>query len=252
VARQPVTRPVVTSIQDRFIAELIGTFLLTFVSAGAVSVAAMMLHNSAQMSRPSDLLFFALAYGLALFAIIATFSRISGAHLNPIVTLALASIGRFPWEDVFPYVLAQFLGAIIAPGAILLVYGTLPTRVANLGAPALGMHISMWQGLAAEAIGGFFWVLAFMATWVDERATPGWAGLAIGMAVAASVLVVGYATGGSFNPARSLGPDLISQFTGGSVNWLAYLVSYLVGPLIGGIVAAFAYRYIARLPRPRM
>jgi glycerol uptake facilitator protein len=91
-----------------------------------------------------------------------------------------------------------------------------------------------------------------MATWVDERAPAGWAGLAVGLAVAASVLVLGYAAGGSFNPARAFGPDLLSLFTGGSVDWLAFLVSYLVGPLIGALAAAFAYRYIASMPRPRL
>jgi glycerol uptake facilitator protein len=251
VARQPITRPVVTSIQDRFIAELVGTFLLTFVVAGAVSTGLTILHNSGQMVRGSDILVFALANGLALFAAVSIFGRVSGAHVNPAVTLGLASIGRFPWEDVFPYILAQFLGAILAAGGVLVIYGTLPARVANLGGPRLGVNISIWQGLAGEALGAFILVLAVVATAVDERATPGWAGLAIGMALAAGVLVIGYATGGSFNPARAFGPDLLSMFTGGSVNWLAYLVCYLVGPLIGGVAAAFAYRYVARLPRPR-
>jgi len=251
VARQPVTRPVVTSIQDRFIAELIGTFLLTFVVAGALAAGLTILHNTSQMLRESDILVVALANGFALFTAISIFGRISGAHVNPAVTLGLASIGRFPWEDVFPYILAQFLGAILAAGAIIGLYGTLPVRVANLGAPALGVNISLWQGLFGEALGAFFIVLTVLATAVDERATPGWAGLAIGMALASGVLVIGYATGGSFNPARAFGPDLLSMFTGGSVNWPAYLVCYLVGPLIGGVAAAFAYRYVARLPRPR-
>ncbi len=253
MARQPVTRPVVTSIQDRFIAELIGAFLLTFVGSGGVAVGLMILHNSGQslITQPSTILVFALANGLALFVAVSVVGRISGAHVNPAVTLGLASIGRFPWEDVFPYILAQFLGAILGAGAVLLVYGTLPAHVANLGAPALGVNISLWQGLAGEALGAFILVLAVAATYADERAVAGWAGLTIGMALAAGILVIGFATGGAFNPARSFGPDLVSLFSGGSVNWTAYLVCYLVGPLIGGVAAAFAYRYVSHLPRPR-
>src|SRR5262249_26239920 len=156
------------------------------------------------------ILFFGLASGLALFVALAIFGRVSGAHVNPAVTLGLAGIGRFPWEDVFPYILAQFLGAIVGAGAILVLYGTLPGHVANLGAPTLGVNISFWQGLVGEALGAFILVLAYVATMVDERATPGWAALAVGMALAASILVIGYATGGSFNPARAFGPDLLS------------------------------------------
>jgi glycerol uptake facilitator protein len=252
VARQPVTRPVVTTIRDRFIAELIGTFLLTFVAGGAVAAAAMMLHNSGQASRPGDILSYALAYGLALIGAFAIFSRVSGAHLNPAVTVALASINRFPFEDIFPYLLAQFVGALIGAGALLLVYGTLAAHVGSAGAPVLGTNINIWQGLLAEAIGAFFWMLAFMATWLDERATPGWSALAIGAAVAGSVLAVGFAAGGSFNPARAFGSDLVATLAGGSVNWIAFLISYLVGPLVGAVLAAFAYRFVARPPRPRL
>lgn len=252
MARQPVTRPVVTTIQDRFVAELIGTFLLTFIAGSAVAAAAMMLHIIGQASRPSDILFYALAYGLALTGAFAIFSRVSGAHLNPAVTVGLASIGRFPLEDVFPYLLAQFLGALIAAGALLLVYGSLAAHVGTAGAPSLGTNISIWQGLLAEAIGAFFWMLAYMATWLDERATPGWSALALGAAVAASAMAVGFAVGGSFNPARAFGSDLVATLAGGSANWLAFLVSYLIGPLIGAVLAAFAYRFVARLPRQRL
>jgi glycerol uptake facilitator protein len=249
---------VVASIQERFAAEVIGTFLLTFASAAAAAAGLMLLHNSGQVSRPSDLLVFALASGLVFFAAFAALGRVSGAHLNPAVTIALATVRRFPWEDVFPYVLAQFLGALVGGAAILLVYGTLPVSAAHLGAPVLGTNISIWQGLVAEAIGAFILVFTFIATAIDERATPGWAGLAIGLALAAGILAVGYATGAStFNPARTLGLDVIIYIFGffahaPSVDWLAVLVSYLIGPLIGGVAAVFAYRFVARLPRARV
>lgn len=253
VARQNAPRPVVTSIQERFVAELVGTALLTFIGTGAIAAALTLLHNSGpaggQFARPSDYVVFALAQGLALAALIAIFVRVSGAHFNPAVTLGLASIQRFPLEDVFPYLLAQFLGAILGAAAILLVYGTLPAHVAVLGAPRLGTNISIWQGLLGAGLGAFFWVLAFLATVVDERAAPGWAGLTVGFAVASAILMLTYGVGATFNPAASFGTDLLGTIFGGRVDWLAYVVSFLIGPLIGGVVAAFLYRYVARLPR---
>jgi len=253
VARQSVSRPVVQPIQERFLAELIGTFLLTFVVGGAISASSMILHNTGQLSRPSDILVFAMANGLALFVAVAAFGRISGAHVNPAVTIGLAGIRRFPWEDVFPYLLAQFIGATLAGLTIVGVYGTLPVKAAagHLGAPALGTNIGLWQGLLAEALGAFFIVFTVLATAIDERAAPGWGPLAIGMSLAAGVLVLGFATGAAFNPARAFGPDLVAVFFGAPVDWLAYLVCYLIGPIIGGLVAAFAYRFVARLPRAR-
>jgi glycerol uptake facilitator protein len=251
VARQPITRPAYATIQERFLAELIGTFLLTFVGGAAVTAEALLLHVGNLPGNPSGVLIFAFAHGLALFVIVSAFGRVSGAHVNPAVTLALASVQRFPWEDVLPYLLAQFIGATLGAAAILLPYGTALVQVTRLGAPGLNTGISIWQGLASEALGAFILVTAVIATAVDERATPGWAGLAIGMALAAGILALGYVSSGSFNPARTFGPDLISMFFGAQVDWLAYLVSYLVGPILGGVIAVFVYRFVARLPRAR-
>jgi glycerol uptake facilitator protein len=253
VARQPITRPTAATIQERFAAEVIGTALLTFIGAATAAAGLMILHNTSQVSRPSDLLIFALAQGLVVFAAYAALARISGAHLNPAVTIALAAIRRFPLEDVWAYILAQFVGGIIGAAGVLLVYGMLPISAAHLGAPTLGTNINIWQGLAAEAIGAFLLVFTFIATAVDDRAIPGWAGLAIGLALAAGILAVGYAVGATaFNPARTLGPLLVGLPFGRSVDWLAFVVSYLIGPLLGGVVAAFVYRFIARLPRSRL
>jgi len=79
----------------------------------------------------------------------------------------------------------------------------------------------------------------------------GWAPLAIGLTLAALILFLGPATGGSVNPARAFGPDLVTAFFGYPVNWGAFVVSYLIGPLLGGVVGAFAYAAVAALPRER-
>ncbi|HEV8192768.1 MAG TPA: MIP/aquaporin family protein [Ktedonobacterales bacterium] len=238
------------SLVERFLAELVGAFMLVFVGAGAATVTALALHSAKATPTMADLLLIALAHGLVLFVIVLVFGKISGAHVNPAVTLALASIGRFPWEEVFAYVLGQFIGAVLGALAILAVYGKLAATVGELGRPSLATNTSIVQGIVIEALGAFILVLAVVATAIDSRAPAGWAGLAIGMALASAILLLGPATGAAVNPARAFGPDLVSVLFGApAVDWTAYIVCYLIGPIIGGAAAAWLYAYIARLPR---
>ncbi len=238
------------SLVERFLAELVGTFLLVFVGGGAVTVTALTLHNTKASSSMADLLLIALAHGLALFVIVLVFGKISGGHVNPAVTLSLAFIGRFPWEEVFAYIVGQFVGAVLGALALLAVYGKLAATVGGLGRPALATNTSLLQGAVIEALGAFILVLAIVATAIDSRAPAGWAGLAIGMALAAAIFVLGPATGAAVNPARAFGPDLVSVLFGAkAVDWTAYIVCYLIGPIVGGAVAAWLYAYVARLPR---
>ncbi len=215
MARQP-------TLMERFAAELLGTFLLVFVGGGAAASATLLLHRTNQPSTMADVVLVALAHGFVLFIIVMIVGKVSGAHVNPTVTIGLASIGRFPWEEVIGYVVAQLIGAIAGAAAILII----------------------------EGLGTFILVLTIVATAVDSRAPAGWAGLAIGMALAAVILFLGPASGATVNPARALGPDLVSGlFFGVNVDWLAYLICYLAGPLVGGIGACWLYRYVAHLPR---
>jgi len=245
VARQP-------TIVERFIAELVGTFLLVFVGGGAASVVAIIGQHAKRTTLYPDVLTVALAHGLILFIIVMVLGRISGAHVNPAVTLGLASVGRFPWEEVIPYLVAQIIGALLGAAAILIVYGTQAATIGHLGGPALATNTNLFQGFFAEALGAFILVSAIIATAVDTRSPAGWAGLAIGLALAAAIIFIGPATGATVNPARALGPDAIAAiFYHVSVDWLAYLVCYLLGPIVGGVGACFLYQYIARLPRPK-
>jgi glycerol uptake facilitator protein len=212
-------------------------------------LAGLLVHNHVNTSTMADLLLVALAHGLALFIIVMVVGKVSGAHVNPAVTIGLASIGRFPWEEVVAYVVAQFIGAVVGAACILIVYGKLAATVGHLGAPALATNTSLLQGLAIEALGAFILVLTIVATAVDNRAPAGWAGLAIGMALAAVIMFIGPATGATVNPARAFGPDLVNLFFGVKVDWVAYLVCYLIGPLIGGVAACWLYSYVAALPR---
>jgi glycerol uptake facilitator protein len=242
VVRQP-------TLMERFAAEALGTFLLVFIGAGAASSVGLLLHSTGQPTSMADLLLVALAHGLALFIIVMIVGKISGAHVNPAVTIGLASIGRFPWEEVIAYVVAQIIGAIVGAAAILIVFGKLAATVGHLGAPALATNTSIVQGMVIEALGAGILVLTIVATAVDQRAPAGWAGLSIGLALGAIIMFIGPATGAAVNPARALGPDVVDLFFSVKIDWAAFVVSYLIGPILGGVGAAWLYTYIARLPR---
>jgi glycerol uptake facilitator protein len=234
---------------ERFVAEALGTFLLVFIGGGAATVAALLPHNRHYIPTTAELLLVALAHGVALFAIVMMVGRISGAHVNPAVTIGLASTGQFEWADVPSHILGQVLGALVGALSIAIVYGKLAATVGHLGAPALATNTSILQGMIIEGLGAGILVLAVMASAVDKNAPSGWAGLTIGLTLGAIIMFLGPATGAAVNPARALGPDVVSAFIFGvNVNWPQFALCYLIGPIVGGVGAAYLYRYIAHLP----
>lgn len=240
------------TLMSRYLAEVIGTFLLIFVGAGTGVASAIFAHVAGQklVSLPVVLVV-ALAHGLILFVIVATLGKISGAHVNPAVTIGLASGGRFPWTDVTGYVVAQFVGAVIGAFAILLVYGVDAAKIGGLGQPQLASGVGLLQGLAGEALGAFILVFTICATAADSRTPAGWASLAIGLSLACAIMFIGPETGAAVNPARAFGPMFGDLFYGVHVDWLAFLVSYLIGPIIGGVAAALLYNYVGQPPRSK-
>jgi glycerol uptake facilitator len=245
----PVSRQ--STLAERYLAEVVGAFLLTFVGGGAAATAAILAHTTKTPITMPVVVGVALAHGLILFVIVATLGKISGAHANPAVTIGLASAGRFPWTDVIGYVVAQFLGASIGAFAILIVLGVDGAKIGGLGAPALASGVGLAQGLGAEALGAFILVFAIAGTAADSRSPAGWAALVIGLALAAAILFIGPVTGAAVNPARAFGPLFADLFYGVKVNWLDFLVCYLAGPIIGGVAAAYLYVYIAKPPRAK-
>ncbi len=234
------------SIIHRSAAEALGTFLLVFLGSGAATAGALHFPTTPVVG----VLFAALGLGLALFVGISIAGKVSGGHYNPAVTVGLAAARHFAWADVPAYLVSQFVGAIVGAFAILIVYGALGAQGAGVGAPALSPGTSIGQGLVIEGLGTAILVLAVMATAVDTRAVAGWAPLTIGLTLAVLIVFIGPATGGSVNPARAFGPDLVASIFGYPVNWVAFVVSYLIGPLVGGVIGAFAYVAVAALPRP--
>ena len=241
------------TLGERCMAELMGSFLLTFVGGGVAADVALLHRNTHAGPLPTaDLVLVALAHGLILFVIVLVFGKISGAHANPAITLGLATIGQFRWADVPGYLIAQFVGGVLGALAILIPFGRDIASLAgtHLGRPELAANTSLLQGFLAEALGAAILVLAVVATAADQRAPAGWAGLTIGLALGAAIMLIGPATGASLNPQRAFGPDVISIFFGApGVDWVAFIVCYLIGPIVGGIGVCWLYARVSRLPR---
>lgn len=227
----------------RLAAEFLGTALLVIFGPGSV-VAALVAQNGE--IDYSTLGFISLSFGIVVAAVIYGFGAVSGAHINPAVTVALAVIKRFSWGDVVPYVLAQLAGAVAGGLVVIAMFGSRAAEL-GLGATTLGDGVAIPAGILAEVVGTFLLVFTIMAVAVNPRAPAGWAGLMIGLAVVGAILVVGPLTGGSFNPARTFGPYLVSALAGATPPW-SQLAVYIIGPLVGAVAAAVSYVVLA-LPK---
>ena len=214
------------------VAEIVGTFILVFTGT-AVAVAAI-LERSTAGPYFYDSLAVALSFGLALTVIVAAIGHVSGAHVNPAVTLGLAATKKFPWQYVPTYIGAQLLGAILGAIGTWIVYGDAAREVASLAATLPAEGVGDIRALLVEILVTFILVFTVISVATDERVPAGVAPLAVGFALAAGVLIAGPVTGGSLNPARTLGPMLLAgQFT---AIWV-----YILGPIIGGVLAAVLY-----------
>jgi MIP family channel proteins len=211
------------------VAEAVGTFLFFFVGAGAVVLA-----TSSADGGPG-LVGIALAHGLALAVLVSALGAVSGAHFNPAVTVAVRLAGRIEWGHAVAYILVQLAAAVAAGLALRAVFVESAWSPSFIGTPALGAETTPLAGIAIEAALTLLLVLAVFGTAVDRRA-PRLGGMAIGLAVAADILMGGPLTGAAMNPARWFGPAVAS---GHLQDWYVWWV----GPLIGAIVGAVIYRY---------
>ena len=211
------------------IAEAIGTFLFFFVGMGAVVM------GSHTGDGGGGLVGVALAHGLALAVLVFAFGAVSGGHFNPAVTLGVWITGRIEATRAGVYVVAQLLGALAAGLALRLVFPASSWEPVPLGTPAIGDGISVVSAIVIEAVLTVLLLMAVFGTAIDRRA-PKIGGLAIGLAVAADILMGGPLTGAAMNPARWFGPAVASgTFTDWYVWW--------IGPLLGAAIAGLIYRY---------
>ena len=223
------------------IAELVGTFILVF-GGTAVAVGAILSRPTAGGAYGS--LAIALAFGLALAIVVASIGHVSGAHVNPAVTLGMAAARRFPWNYVPIYIAAQLVGAVVAALATWLTFGGPARSKANLAATYPAQGVGDLQAFVVEILITFILVFVVISVATDERAPAAIAPIAVGFALAVGVFIAGPVTGGAVNPARALGPMVVAgDFTAA---WL-----YILGPIIGGILAALLYnRFLAQTEAP--
>lgn len=225
----------------KYAAELFGTFVLVFAGLGTAVIAGSQVGNAGV----------ALAFGLALVAMVYTVGPISGCHLNPAVTLAIAIARRMKVSEALGYMAAQVAGATVASGVVLFIAngaaGGYSAALSGLAATGYAAHSPGHYSLAACFVAEMLLTMLLAATVLgstDNRAPAGFAGIPIGLILTTIILAGIPVTNGSFNPARSIGPAI---FVGG---WaIQQLWLFIVAPLAGGVLAAGIYLGI-RLPAP--
>src|SRR5580692_1519500 len=226
-----------TRIAPKLLAEFIGTFAFVFIGAGAAAVVG----DGVGLPGIAAIAF---AHGLTIMVFAFAYGSVSGAHMNPAVTVGVLAAGAMRAGDAAAYIVSQLLGAIV--GALLL-GATLGGAATGLGTPALAHNLAVGAtsltitpaaGFMIEAMLAFFLVTVVLSTAVAGRAGS-LAPLAIGMTVTLNIMMGGPLTGAAFDPARALGPMIATGNFGDA--WL-----YLTAPIVGAIVAAILHAGLAQ------
>jgi aquaporin Z len=209
------------------LAELLGTALFVFIGTASVVVNALTAGGVGSLG-------IALAHGVGMAVIISSLMSVSGAHLNPAVSVGLLVAGKMDGKTCGRYIVAQLIGAILGALLVRAVFPTPAVHAVSLGTPQLSLNIGLSQGLAIEAIFTFFLVSAVFGTAVSSQA-PKIGGFGIGLAIFVAAVVAGGLTGAAINPARAIGPALVSW------TWHSQAV-YVIGPLAGGVAAGWLWK----------
>jgi len=215
----------------KYIAEAVGTFVLTFLGCGAAVSLGCAEDNTAAVVGT------AIAFGLSVVAMAYTIGGISGCHINPAITLGVLASGRMSVNDALGYWCGQIVGGVIAGAILAGIYGA----TSGLGANGIGAGCdgSVMTALIVECVLTCLFVLVVLGT-TDEKVGAGnFAGLAIGLSLILIHLVGIHFTGTSVNPARSLGPAI---FAGGDA--LANVWVFFVGPLVGALLATVIWKAV--------
>ena len=216
----------------RFVAEFIGTYVLV---AGGCAAAAANYRFDGMLGAHIGV---AVAWGLVVAMVIFAIGHLSGAHINPAVTLAFATGRHFPWREVAPYWAAQITGAIAGALTVAGLFGT--QSGLSVTQP---FDVSVAGTVGIEIVITAILMLVVMAVATDTRAQGALAAVAIGVTVTVIGLVMGLMEGASMNPARSIGPAVATgEFTA--------LWAYLVGPIIGALIGVALYAYMRGRPQP--
>ena len=201
----------------KFVAELIGTFMLVFVGTGAV-----VFGNGLDGLGHLGIAF---AFGLAIVVAAYSIGTVSGAHLNPAVSIAMFVNKRLPSSELVNYILGQVVGAFLASASVFFLLANSGMSTASLGENALASGVTVF--------GGFLFVLVIMTVTSASKGNGEIAGLVIGLSLMAMILVRLNITGLSVNPARSLAPAVL---VGGAA--LQQVWIFILAPILGGVLAA--------------
>jgi aquaporin NIP len=209
----------------RAAAEGIAAFALVFAGCGAIVA-------DAEYGGELGTVGIALAFGLVIMVMVYATGHLSGAHINPAVTIAFTLTRHFPAREALAYIAAQLIGASLAALLLLAVW---PSQPADLGAttPSIGAG----SAFAYELVLTAFLMFVIMAVATDSRAAGAAAAIAIGGVIGLDALFGGPVTGASMNPARSFGPALVSG------DWSDFWI-YLAGPIAGACLGGFAYQLV--------
>ena len=222
----------------KYFAECVGTFVLTFLGCGT----AMFLG----CGEPAGVVGTAIAFGLAVVAMAYTIGEISGCHINPAITFAVALSGRMTWKDAVGYWVGQVIGGILA-GALLLALTKVvaaPDLTGALGSNGVANAGGVGGAFLVEVIATFLFVLVVLGATDPKFGAGKPAGLAIGLSLILIHLVCINLTGTSVNPARSIGPAI---FAGGDA--LKDLWVFICAPLVGGLLSAIVWK--AMVPKEK-
>lgn len=219
----------------KYLAEVVGTFILVFIGVGSVVA------GGFGGALPIGQIGIGLSFGLAVTAAAYSLGPVSGAHLNPAVTIGVFLAGRMKAADVIPYVVAQVIGALL--GALVIYFAaTGKVQGYDIAASGLGQNgwdpvagFSMKSAFVIELVATFVFVTVILGVTNPRHATP-LAGLVIGLTLAILHFAFIPVSGNSLNPARALGPALLVGGTAMSQVWL-YIVAPLIGGALAGIVA---------------
>lgn len=209
----------------KYFSEFIGTFALVFCGTGAIVIN----QESGGAVTHAGI---AITFGLIVSAMIYTLGNISGAHINPAVTLAFWVAGKFPFREVVPFIISQLAGAFTASGTLWLLFPSNATLGATLPAG------SPMQSFILEVILTFMLMLVILHMAHGSKEQGMFAGLAIGSVVLLEAMFAGPVSGASMNPARSVAPAIVSGHT-------EHLWVYVCAPVLGALVAIPAWRLLS-------
>lgn len=225
-----MSAPPPPGLPRRLAAEAVGTFCLVGAGTGAVAVDDL---TGGSLGVGGV----AAAFGLVVAAMIMGLGHLSGAHMNPAVTIAAAAGRHFPPGEVAPYAVAQIAGALLASAALRVAFG--PGVALGVTTPSF---VTEPSALVIEAVLTAVLMVVILAVATDTRAVGQLAAVAVGATIALEALVMGPVTGASMNPARSLAPAVVSGDVAGL--WI-----YLAGPVAGALAGLALYEMLRGVPR---